>query len=62
VRRKSNKSDVIWVTIMIAIIAALVVFAVRSTRNEQADCEDRGGTIVRVHNSQTGEWFCQEPR
>lgn len=60
--RKTDTSDILWVALMLVFIGILVFLVIRETRHEQADCEDRGGTIVRVHNSQTGEWFCQEPR
>jgi hypothetical protein len=56
-----RKTDVFWMTILFAIIIAVVIFAARATRDEQDACEERGGTIVHVHNSQHGEWFCQEP-
>ena len=58
----ARKEEVLWIAIIVAIIVAIVIFAVRDTRRERNACEERGGTIVNVHNSQTGEWFCQEPR
>jgi cytochrome c-type biogenesis protein CcmH/NrfF len=60
--KKARDTEVLWIAILLAIIVAIVIFAVRATRRERAACEERGGTIVNVHNSQTGEWFCQEPR
>ena len=58
---KSDKADVLWIAILLAIIVAVVIFAVRDSRHKRDDCEERGGTVVFIHNSQTGEWFCQEP-
>ena len=59
---KDRNTDVLWIAILLAVIVAVVIFCVRETRRERDACEEDGGTVVNVHNSQTGEWFCQEPR
>jgi hypothetical protein len=59
---RPRQHDVLWVVILLAVLVAVVIFVVRETRRERDACEEGGGTVVNVHNSQTGEWFCQEPR